>query len=382
MYNVRDFGSMIADNVRMNAHTEALRRAVKPGDIVLDIGTGTGIFALLACQFGARRVYALEPNENIEVAKRLARENGFAERIEFIRDISTNVSFPEQADVIISDLRGLLPFHEKHIPALVDARKRLLKPGGVLIPKRDILRVCVVEAPELYKKYTSPWESNLYHLNQDYARELSLNLWSYGRVKAGQMLTAPQTWHVLDYHNVETPDVRGKVTQQFVRNGVAYGLMVWFDAELIDGVGFSNAPDCQEHPEVYGTGFFPFTQPVDVADYDEAYIELRAVLVNDGYTWCWNTQIVSAGHDVKADFQQSTFYGTIFSLEDLRKRQPDYVPSLNTSGLIEHFIQGQMNGENTLEAIGKKLFDQFPNKFSSLQEAIKRVGDSSQKYGG
>src|SRR5688572_33292764 len=108
MYNFNDYRSMITDTVRMNAYTEALRRAVKPGDIVLDIGTGTGIFALLASQFGASRVYALEPNENIQAAKRLARENGVSERTRFIRDISTNVTLEERADVNISDLRGLL----------------------------------------------------------------------------------------------------------------------------------------------------------------------------------------------------------------------------------------------------------------------------------
>src|SRR5687767_7733786 len=115
MYNISNYGSMIADTVRMNAYAEALRRAVKPGGIVLDIGTGTGIFALLACQFGAQRVYALEPNENIQVAKLLAKDNGFSDRIEFIRDVSTNITLSEKADVIISDLRGMLPLYEKHI---------------------------------------------------------------------------------------------------------------------------------------------------------------------------------------------------------------------------------------------------------------------------
>ncbi|MDH3444335.1 MAG: 50S ribosomal protein L11 methyltransferase, partial [Deltaproteobacteria bacterium] len=56
MYSIFDYGSMIADHVRMDAYARALRRAVTADSVVLDIGTGTGIFALLACQFGARRV--------------------------------------------------------------------------------------------------------------------------------------------------------------------------------------------------------------------------------------------------------------------------------------------------------------------------------------
>ena len=381
MYNTRAYGSMIADKIRMRAYIEAIRMAVKPGDVVVDIGTGTGIFALLACQYGASRVYAIEPNENIHVAKKLARENGFLNRIEFIQDISTKVSFVEKANVVISDLRGTLPLFGKHIPVLLDARRRILKPGGILIPKRDTLNVCVVEAPELYKDYSEPWELNPYNLNLNPARELAVNKWSYGRVETKQILTAPQTWGTLDYRARENPDVLGKVSQTFIRNGVAHGLIVWFDAELIDGIGFSNAPGCEEHADVYGSAFFPFLHPVEVSENDQARLELRAVLVNDGYTWCWNTHIISSENSTKANFQQSTFYGTIFSVEDLRKRQPGYIPKLNSRGLIEQFIQQQMNGINSLETIAEKLLSRFPDQFSSLQEAIERAGDSSQKYG-
>jgi protein arginine N-methyltransferase 1 len=373
---------MIADTVRMKAYTEALRKTVKPGDIVLDIGTGTGIFALLACQYGAGRVHALEPNENIHVAKRLARENGFGDRIEFMQELSTKVSLPEPADVIICDLRGLLPLYGKHIPALIDARKRLLKPGGVLIPKRDRMNLCIAEAPELYKVYVEAWDGDPYNLNLDHARELSLNQWSHGRVKREQMLTDGQEWGVLDYRSLESPNLHGVLTQRFLRDGVAHGLNVWFDADLLDGIGFSNAPDCEEHAKVYGSAFFPFLHPVEISTGEEARIELKAVLVNDSYTWIWNTQFVSADQSVKADFQQSTFYGQIFSAEDLRKQAPGYIPRLNSEGLIEGYIQSQMNGVNSLEAIGKNLLGQFPGQFFSLGEALERVRGTVKKYGG
>lgn len=372
---------MIADTVRMQAYTAALRAAVKPGDIVVDIGTGTGIFALLACQYGASRVYAIEPNDNIQIARKLARENGLQDRIEFIQDLSTKVSLREKADVIISDLRGLLPLLQKHIPVLTDARKRLLKPGGILIPQRDSLHVCVVEAPDLYKDFSDPWERNPYGLNLEIPRTVVVNTWSSGKVKADQMLTRAQYWAELDYSRLENPDVRGNMTQGIVRNGVAHGLLVWFDTELLGEFGFSNAPDSQERAEVYGSGFFPFLHPVEVTPEDQAEIALSAVLVNDEYTWRWDTRILSGENTPKADYQQSTFYGTIFSPEHLRKRRPGYVPTLNAEGLIEHFIQGHMDGEHTLEAIGRKLLERFPDQFSSLQEAIERAGDSSQKFG-
>src|SRR3989339_432255 len=137
MYSIARYGEMIVDTFRMQAYAQALRQAVKPGSVVSDIGTGTGIFAMLACQFGARKVYAIEPSDAIHVAREIAAANGYADRIEFIQDMSTEVTLSEKADVIISDLRGVLPLFQKHLPVLADARKRLLASDGVLIPQRD-----------------------------------------------------------------------------------------------------------------------------------------------------------------------------------------------------------------------------------------------------
>src|SRR5262249_51191425 len=148
MYSLKGYGEMIADKVRMQAYARALRKAVRPGSVVVEIGTGPGVFAVLACQLGARRVYALESDPVIQVAREVAAANGYADRIEFIEDLSTNVTLPSRADVIVSDLRGLLPFFQSHLPSIVDARRRFLAPGGTLIPKQDAVWVGVVESPE------------------------------------------------------------------------------------------------------------------------------------------------------------------------------------------------------------------------------------------
>lgn len=149
MYTVADFGRMIADRIRMNAIEESLRRSVRPSSVVLDIGTGTGICAFLACRMGARKVYAIEPNDAIQVAREIAAANGFKDRIEFTHETSKCVTLPEPADVIISDMRGVLPLHGNHLPSIIVAGKRLRAPGGVLIPQLDTLWAALVEAPEV-----------------------------------------------------------------------------------------------------------------------------------------------------------------------------------------------------------------------------------------
>jgi protein arginine N-methyltransferase 1 len=72
MYSITGFGVMMADEGRMNPYVAALRDTVRPGSVVLDIGTGTGIFSMLAVRFGARKVYAVEPGDSILVAEQIA----------------------------------------------------------------------------------------------------------------------------------------------------------------------------------------------------------------------------------------------------------------------------------------------------------------------
>ena len=76
-YSLSSYGEMIADHPRTDAYVNAIRQSLHPGDIVLDIGSGPGLFALVACHMGASKVYALEPDNSILLAAENARENGF-----------------------------------------------------------------------------------------------------------------------------------------------------------------------------------------------------------------------------------------------------------------------------------------------------------------
>src|SRR5215472_15280470 len=162
MYSLGAYGSMIADRVRVEAYAEALRRTVHKGSVVVEIGTGPGIFAVLACQLGARRVYAIEPSEIIQVAREIAVANACETKIEFFEEFSDRVTLPTRADVILSDLRGVLPLFERNIPAIVDARRRFLAPDGTLIPRKDTLWAAIVDAPRPYGELVDPWARNAF----------------------------------------------------------------------------------------------------------------------------------------------------------------------------------------------------------------------------
>jgi len=312
MYSVFGYGKMIADGPRVNAYVAALRAAIKPGSVVVELGTGPGLFALVACQLGARRVFAIEPENIIQVGRDAARDQGVADRIEFIQNLSTKVTLPEQADVIVSDLRGMLPWFQQHIPSIVDARSRFLAPGGILIPSLDRLWVAVVEAPAKYAEVVKPWEDNA--LNS--GRKLAVNSLSKIRARPEDLLGQPECWHEINYRQVEEVNVCKNISLVVARSGTAHGLAVWFDAELFEGAGFSNAPG--ETELVYGNAFLAFEQPVEVVAEDRIDIRLEARLIGDDYAWRWDTTVTSHGQ-TKCSFRQSTLFGAPLSISKLHE---------------------------------------------------------------
>jgi len=319
MYSVHFYGQMLADAPRMDAYVAALRRTVKPDSVVMDLGSGPGVFALLACKFGAQRVYAVEPDSVIGLARDVAIANGFAKRIEFFESLSTEITLPEPADIIISDLRGVLPWFQQHLPSIKDARERLLAPGGVLIPQRDILWAAVVEAPDRYEDLIGPWEDNNFELDLSAGTRLVTNSWRKTRFKPEQLLTEPVCWTTIDYYEVDSPDVKADIMWLAPRNGTAHGVAVWFDSELVDSIGFSNHP--REPELIYGNGFFPFCEPVEIQEGDRVKLRLEARMVNGDYVWRWDTDVYSRDDEAhaKVSFKQSTFYGVPLTPAQLRK---------------------------------------------------------------
>ena len=370
---------MIADAQRIDAYVMALRRAVKSNSVVVDLGCGPGLFAMLACQMGARRVYAIDPDNVIEVARQAAIANGFADRIEFIQDYSTRVTLPEKADVIISDLRGVLPWFYQHIPSIIDARQRLLKPGGILIPQKDVLWAAVVEAPEQYAKISGPWEQNPYGLDLNSARRFVINSWQKQRVEPEQFVTEPLQLCVLDYRAIEDCDVDANLGWDRSRGGTAHGVAVWFDSELSDGIGFSNRPG--EVELIYGNALFPFSEPVKLCEADRIQIQISADLIEEDYVWRWNTQVLSPdAAKARVEFSQSSFFASPLSLKQLQKRAHNFMPDLSEEGRATAEALSLMNGKASLQQIAERLAKDFPTRYKTSEAALNDAAELSLKY--
>jgi ribosomal protein L11 methyltransferase len=105
----------------------ALEQVVQPGQLIFDVGTGSGILAVAAAKLGAGRVHAVDLDT---VAVRVAKENVAINHVEDIvhvahGDLLTGVS--GQADIVIANIVATVVIH-----LLTDIPARL-KDGGVFI---------------------------------------------------------------------------------------------------------------------------------------------------------------------------------------------------------------------------------------------------------
>jgi protein arginine N-methyltransferase 1 len=309
MYDIYDHGRMIADRVRGDAYARAIASTVRPDDVVVDLGTGTGIFAVLACRAGARRIYAIEPAGIIEVAREIAAANGCLDRIEFLQSDSRKIDLPEKANVLMADLRGTIPFFTASLDVLIDARRRFLRAGGALIPQRDIVFAALAESPEAYAVHDQPWASRWEGIDLTPARRLTVNSMKKRMIEPGELISEPATVVAIDYATIAATDFEATIALRATRDGIAHGFALWFDTLLAPGIGFSNAPGSA--PTIYGRSFVPFESPVDLREDDAIVIDLDARFLNDAddYLWRWNTILKTRDGQSRELFRQSTFFG-------------------------------------------------------------------------
>jgi protein arginine N-methyltransferase 1 len=382
VYGLEDFGRMIADRARLDAHVEAFRRVVTPSSVVLDLGAGTGIMTLLACRAGARRVYAVEPTGIAGLISETAQANGYGDRVVILDRRSTEVTLPERADLIVSDLRGVLPPFESHFEDLTDARDRLLAPGGCLIPQTDTVWVTICSAPDVFEERRQVWSSDLLGLSLRSALPRIDNSPFKHRARPEDCLSPPVEWARLHYPTLRPGAVRSSGTCTIAADGVAHGLLAWFDTVLVDGVGYSNAPG--RPATIYGQLLFPWPQPVALRSGDQVGFELRADPIAAHCFWTWTTEIRRAGPEGPLPplrFRQSTFGGMTILPGSLRRRASTFAPALSPAGEIALQVLEGVRAGKTVGELAAELQAARPDRFPSTDAAHGAVAALVERYG-
>jgi protein arginine N-methyltransferase 1 len=372
---------MIADRSRLDAHAEVLRRLVTPSSVVLDLGAGTGIMTLLACQAGARRVYAVEPSGIAGLISDAARANGYGDRVVVIDRRSTDVTLPERADIIVSDLRGVLPPFGTHFEDLADARDRLLAPGGHLIPETDTVWVTVCSAGQTFEERRQVWSSEPFGLSLSSALPRLDSSPVKQRARPEDCLGVPVEWARLHYPTLRPGSLRSSGTCAIEADGVAHGLLAWFDTVLADGVGYSNRPG--RPATIYGQLLFPWPHPVALRAGDRVAFELRADPIAGQCFWTWTSEIRPAGGRNPAEprFRQSTFGGLTTTPAALHRRAPTFVPALSPAGDVALQVLEGMRAGKTIGELAAALQAARPDRFPSIDAAHGAVAVVAERYG-
>jgi type I protein arginine methyltransferase len=360
---------LLADRGRTESYRQAIAQTVRPGDVVADLGAGTGILALTAIQAGARTVYAIEEGRVIELARQVVAKNGLSDRIILFRGASFNVTLPEQVDVLVTDTGDTFGIQGGMLGSIIDARERFLRKGGRIIPRALDLFVAPMEAVEEYRKIDI-WKSDLYGADFSSIRPFAVNNWYRCSFAPQSLLSAPSLLARVSLCEAETTFVRGEALCVASRSGVLRGIGGWATTELVPGVTFSNSPI---DPSVnWGRCFFPVETPLALKQGDRVRITMSS---QDGAEWGWQVEVDpqpdpdGSPTQGRRRLDHSTLQGFPLSPEKLAKESLSYAPQLSRQGEAYAFLLSLFDGQRTLREIETELLEHYPDSFQSIQQA-------------
>lgn len=240
-------GAMLADSRRNALYRQAIEAAVKPGMLALDIGTGSGLLAMMAARAGAERVIACEADAQLaEVASQIVKQNGLADRITVIPRRSTELrvgaDLPHRADVVLSEILSADLIGEGVIPTLRHTLAELAAPHARIIPARAQVYGTLVHAPDL--RLTNPvkqiegFDLSLFERFRNKVAAVNIFL----PAEEHTLLSEPAPLFAFDFARPVEFERAGTATFRCTAEGAAHAVAMWFRLDLDDERGGSTKP--------------------------------------------------------------------------------------------------------------------------------------------
>ncbi|MCX2185256.1 50S ribosomal protein L11 methyltransferase [Streptomyces sp. SKN60] len=315
---------MLGDDLRMAAFKSAVTEAVRPGDTVLDLGTGTGILALWALEAGAAKVYGIDLNEKVlDAAVERLDAAGFADRFEPLLGLSFDLELPERVDIVVSEIMGNLADNENFSAILDDARERFLRPGGLMLPRVVDSFLVPVAAEEAHAQLTGEGprdaggpEAFAALLAARGAKDPCALYYDVILPVAGH-LASPRLVRRYEPERPEAAPTSYDVPLVYTvqRDGVLTGFKGYFAARLSETVSLDISGDDiagRTTSDSWKHCYLPIERPVRVRRGDRIAMTLARAAGRDGspfgQTYTWKGRVLS-GTRVVAEFDHST--GTV-----------------------------------------------------------------------
>jgi len=242
--------TLLRDTERNRKFYEALKQRVTPGCSVLDIGSGTGIWAIAAAKLGAGRVVAVDTDELlVGVIRMLADEHGVSDRVQAVCSSSFDLTAGREFDVVVSETIGFLGYDELIVQVMADARDRFLKDVGYIIPET----IALYAAAGRVKRWT-----DIIPTGVDFSFDAltRLNLSSPRVLKRSRdvkLLTRPVRLVSTDLRRADsTPNLRElRAAWNLTANAEVDCVVVWVESRLAPGVSLSTRRTTSWRPTVY-----------------------------------------------------------------------------------------------------------------------------------
>jgi predicted RNA methylase len=231
-FTAYDIQALLYDERRVELFMRAIQQTVKPGDVVVDAGSGTGLLGLLAARAGAAKVYCLELSEEfIPVITEHARRNGFGDQVVAVHADATTYQLPEPVDVIICEVISAGFFYEPQLQILDNLRK-FLKPGGSLIPFEVENRIELIDAQEKLYGLTFNYDSRFTTLPDDLE------------------LTSAATYLETDFYKDSDDVVAAEVAVRAKDTGVANAVRITYRISFTPTLASSEPTDFLLNPQI------------------------------------------------------------------------------------------------------------------------------------
>jgi protein arginine N-methyltransferase 1 len=274
---------MLLDQIRAAKYRQAIEEVIQPGDVVADLGAGTGILSMMASRAGASKVYAMEIDPRLcRDGAALTVANGFSpSQIEWVQGDLREASLPEYADVLVSELIGASGIDEEIVRLISRASIEFLKPGGIVIPA-DLSTFLQPVSCQSY------WESL-----HDFDGLSDVEGFDFSATTPAITCLVPSLTITRD-SSVYTPLATAQIglvipdftlmvgdlnlvttSHQVTTDGILHGFVSWFTSQLSPSVSLTTDPT--QPGTVWGWPLYPTSQEVPVLVGDTIDLSLNLV---------------------------------------------------------------------------------------------------------